>query len=60
MLYLNTIFESISIKQRALSLCFFCETPQIGNNATSCFQKIVNLAICLVKIMVKWNGLENG
>ena len=26
-LYLNTIFESISIKQRALSLCFFCELP---------------------------------
>ncbi len=59
-LYVNTNVKLIAIKQGDMSLCFLCESPQIGNNAASCFQKIVNLSVCLVKIMVKWKGLENG
>ena len=59
-LYVNTNVKLISKKQGDMSLCFLCESPKIGNNVTSRFQKIVNLSVCLVKIMVKWKGLENG
>lgn len=59
-LYFNTNVKLIVIKQGDTSLCFLCESTQIGNNVTSCFQKIVNLSVCLLKIMVKWKGLENG
>lgn len=53
-LYFNTNVKLIAIKQGDMSLCFLCESPQIGNNATSRFQNIINLSVCLVKIMVKW------
>lgn len=61
-LYVNTNLKLIAMKQVDISLCFFflCKSSKIGNNVTSRFQKIVNLSVCLVKIMVKWKGLENG
>ena len=59
-LYVNTNVKQIPVKQGDMSLCFLCEPPQIGNNVTSRFQNIINLSVCLVKIMVKWKGLENG
>lgn len=58
-LYLNTKTKLNPIKQRDFSL-FFVYWPSNGNSQSSCFQKIVNLSVCLVKIMVKWKGLENG
>ena len=59
-LYFNTNLKLIPIKQGDVSLCFLYKSSQIGNNVTSRFQQIVTLSVCLVKIMVKWKGLENG
>lgn len=40
-LYLNTIFESISIKQRALSLCFFVNCHKLETMPHPVFRKLL-------------------